>query len=166
VLGEDHPAAILSMRGLALVYLGERRYDKAEPLLTRTMESSRRILGGQHPDTLANVGWLADLYLQKHRYPDAESLLREALRGYEKTRSDTWDRYNCQRLLGVSLAGQKKYQEAEPLLLSGYEGMRQKESTIPAAKRSELNQAGNRIVQLYRDWRKSDKAAEWRKKLR
>jgi len=34
-------------------------------------------------------------------------------------------------MLGGSLLGQKKYAEAEPLLLSGYEGMKQREVKIP-----------------------------------
>jgi hypothetical protein len=67
--------------------------------------------------------------------------------------------------VGASLAGQKKYSDAEPLLVSGYEGLVQRQSTIPADKRSALEQAGSRIVQLYEGWGKSEKATEWRHKL-
>ena len=52
-------------------------------------------------------------------------------------------------LLGASLAGQKKYAEAEPLLLSGYQGMTQRIGTIPAASRFRLEQAGKQIIALY-----------------
>jgi eukaryotic-like serine/threonine-protein kinase len=68
-------------------------------------------------------------------------------------------------LLGASLAGQKKYAEAEPLLVSGYEGMRQRADTVPVYNRSQLEQAGKWIVQLYQDWGQPEKAAEWRAKL-
>jgi hypothetical protein len=97
--------------------------------------------------------------------PAAEPLLREALAGYEKSLPDNWNRYNVQTLLGASLAGQKKYSDAEPLLLSGYDGMLQRESTIPAANRSELTVAGSRISEMYENWGKPEKAAEWRQKL-
>jgi tetratricopeptide (TPR) repeat protein len=166
VLGEEHPSTLLSMRGLALVYLNQGRYDKAEPLLTKGVGGSRRALGERHPDTLASMSWLAYVYLREQRYSNAESLLREAIGGYQKAKIDAWDGYHCQSLLGESLAGQKKYVEAEPLLLSGYEGMLRKETAIPAARRAELNQAGNWIVRLYEDWGQAEKAVEWREKLR
>ena len=40
--------------------------------------------------------------------------------------------------MGATLLGQKKYAEAEPLLLAGYEGMKQREAKIPAAGKIRL----------------------------
>jgi non-specific serine/threonine protein kinase/serine/threonine-protein kinase len=108
---------------------------------------------------------LALLYLNQRKDAEAERLLREALASSEEAKIDTWVRYNCQSLLGASLAGQKKYAESEALLLSGYEGMMQRIGTIPAASRFRLEQAGKQIVDLYRKWGKPQKAAEWRAKL-
>jgi hypothetical protein len=68
-------------------------------------------------------------------------------------------------MLGASLGGQRKYAEAEPLLLSGYGGMILKESTISPAERSNIAEAGDRIVKLYQNWDKPDVAAEWLQKL-
>ena len=68
-------------------------------------------------------------------------------------------------MLGASLVGQRKYAEAEPFLLQGYEGMKIREARIPAQSRSRLVEAGKRIVTLYNAWGKPDKAAEWMKKL-
>ena len=61
----------------------------------------------------------------------AEPLLRECLAIREKTQPDDWTTFNTQSLLGGALLGQKKYADAEPLLLKGYEGMKQREKTIP-----------------------------------
>jgi hypothetical protein len=44
--------------------------------------------------------------------PDAE----EGDTDFEKTSFDTWRRYDIQSMLGASLAGQKKYADAEALL--------------------------------------------------
>jgi len=65
----------------------------------------------------------------------------------------------------ASLGGQKKYPDAEPLLISGYEGMVQWIATVPADSLSRVGQAGQRIVELCENWGKSDKAAEWRQKV-
>jgi non-specific serine/threonine protein kinase/serine/threonine-protein kinase len=54
---------------------------------------------------------------------------------------------------------------AEPLLLDGYEGMRQRASTIPELARARLTEGLERIVQLYDAWGKKDQAAPWRKNL-
>ena len=68
-------------------------------------------------------------------------------------------------MLGASLAGQKKYTEAEPLLLAGHSGLAQRANAIPACRRSEMDDPARWIVQLYIDWGKPDRAAEWRDKL-
>ena len=109
---------------------------------------------------------LGAVQVQQQKYAEAEPLLRETVAGYEKAFPDNWARYKSQSLLGASLLGQKKHSDAEPLLVSGYEGMTQREAAIPADNRSELEQAGVRIVQLYESWGKVEKAAEWRQKLR
>jgi len=44
-------------------------------------------------------------------------------------------------MLGAALLGQKKYAEAEPLLIDGYEGMKQREQTIPWQARARLTEA-------------------------
>jgi hypothetical protein len=67
--------------------------------------------------------------------------------------------------LGGSLLGQKKYREAERLLLSGYEGMKQREGAILPAGRMRLEEGRQRIVELYTAWGKPEKAAAWQFKL-
>jgi hypothetical protein len=57
------------------------------------------------------------------------------------------------------------YVDAEPLLVSGYQGMVQREAAIPPESRCVVMQAGERIVQFYRSWGKPEKAAEWGGKL-
>ena len=65
----------------------------------------------------------------------------------------------------ASLLGQKKYAEAEPLLLAGYEGMKQRDDKIPVAGKVRLTEALERLVRLFEMIDKKDEAATWRKKL-
>jgi tetratricopeptide (TPR) repeat protein len=164
-LGEEHPYTLNTMNNLALLYRYQGKYAPAEPLYIKLLDLQRRVLGAEHPRRLASMNDLALLYLNQGKDARAESLLREALASHEKTNTNTWVRYNCQSLLGASLTGQKKYAEAEPLLLSGYDGMQQRLGTIPAANRFRLEQAGKQIVELYQNWGEPEKAAEWRKRL-
>ena len=68
---------------------------------------------------------------------------------WDARRPDDWNRFCTQSLLGNSLLGQTQYALAEPLLLSGYEGMSAREATLPASKKIDVTEAGDRIVPLY-----------------
>jgi serine/threonine protein kinase/Tfp pilus assembly protein PilF len=163
-LGEEHPYTLITMNDLAQLYRYEGKYAEAEPLYIKLLDLQRRVLGAEHPRRLASMNDLSLLYLNQGKDAEAEALLREALASHEKANTNTWVRYNCQSLLGASLAGQKKYPEAETLLVSGYEGMTQRIGAIPAASRFFLEQAGKQIVELYQHWGKPEKAAEWRER--
>ncbi len=165
VLAPEHPDTLRSMSDLGAMYHHEGKDELAEPLLMKTLELWRRVLGPSSPDTLSTMGALAEVELQEQKYADAEPLLREAVGTTEKTSPNAWNRYYFQGLLGASLAGQKRFAEAEPLLVSGREGMVQREATVPADSLSLVVQAGQRIVELYQSWGRPEKAAEWRQKV-
>jgi non-specific serine/threonine protein kinase/serine/threonine-protein kinase len=165
VLGEEHPDTVGTMNNLAVLYVKEGKNADAEPLATKAVDVRRRVLGEQHPDTMRSLNNLGLLYLNLSKNGQAESLLRTALSSYETSSPDSWERYNCESMLGASLTGQKKYQEAEPLVIDGYEAMMQRKATMPAGSSLVLDQAGQRIIQLYRNWGKAEKAAEWTKTL-
>ena len=68
-------------------------------------------------------------------------------------------------MLGGALLGQKKYAEAEPLLLAGYEGLKKDEKAIPPQGKINIPNAIQRLVKLYDATGKKDEAAKWRKEL-
>jgi hypothetical protein len=103
--------------------------------------------------------------LKQHKWAEAEPVLRKCLAIRQKAIPDHWLRFNAMSLLGGSLLGQKNHVEAEPLILAGYEGVKAREASIPAAVKSRPSEAAGRILQLYESWDKKDKAAEWRAKL-
>ena len=61
---------------------------------------------------------------------------------------------------------QKKYAEAEPLLLQGYEGMNQVEATMTAQERYRLTEAGERLIRYYEETDQPEKARTLREELR
>jgi hypothetical protein len=62
------------------------------------------VLGPTHPNTLAVLLPLARLKLDAGQFGDAKAISDEAVRGYEQTRSDTWQRYYALSLFATSLA--------------------------------------------------------------
>lgn len=91
-------------------------------------------------------------------------MLREALISIEAKRPDDLRVASARPMLGGALLDQGKYSEAEPLLLSGYVGMKKREAMLPPPARY-LVASMERIVRLYEATNRPDKATEWRKKL-
>jgi eukaryotic-like serine/threonine-protein kinase len=81
----------------------------------------------------------------------------------QRIQPDDWTTFDAKSMLGEALLDQKKYADAEPLLLSGYEGLKQHEAKIPSQEKIHRTKALERLVQLYEAWGKNDKAAKWRK---
>jgi eukaryotic-like serine/threonine-protein kinase len=160
-LGEEHPSTLLLMTNLALIYSGEQKYDQSEAIYTKVIEIRRRVLGPRHPLTTDTMAALSALQMKEGRYQDAEEQARETLKIIEETSPNDWKTYQVRALVGGALSQQKRYAEAEPLLLAGYEGMVQRKAEIPFRNLAYLSQSGEWIVQLYRAWERPDKAAEW-----
>jgi tetratricopeptide (TPR) repeat protein len=146
ILGEEHRETLTSMNSLAATYSRDGKYAPAEELQAKALEIRRRVLGPQLPDTTDTMASLSELWLLEHRYTESEPVLREALNTVQQISPGSWERYYLRSLLGAALTGQKRYAEAQPLLLSGYTGMIELQTTIPAFKNSNLTQAGEWIV--------------------
>ncbi len=103
--------------------------------------------------------------IQATAFSDAEPLLRECLTIRQKQLSSSWSLFDTKTMLGAALAGQRKFGDAEPLLIGGYEGLKRREGKIPPASKARLTEALERLVDLYTAWEKPDEAAKWRKQL-
>ncbi|HKS95501.1 MAG TPA: tetratricopeptide repeat protein, partial [Terriglobia bacterium] len=116
------------------------------------------------PDTIASADDLALADLSQGKFTASEPLAREAVDFCRKKQPEDWERFRAESLLGASLAGEKKYAEAEPLLLEGYQGMLARKDRIDVPNRYHLELAHRWLVQLYQAWGKPDQAAQWSKK--
>src|SRR6185295_8214997 len=89
--------------------------------------------------------------IRQGQYAEAELLLTEALSiCEEKLPPGNWARFDTRSVLGETLVGQRKFEEAEPLLLQGYEGLKDS----PAASALRKREALERIERLYESWGK------------
>jgi serine/threonine protein kinase/Tfp pilus assembly protein PilF len=164
VLGPDHPKTLAFLMDFASMYQRQGKYALAETLAAQVLAGRRRALGSEHPDTMPSAPDLALAYLSQGKFAESEPLAREAMEADKKAQPDGWQRFRAESLLGASLAGKKRYDEAEPLLLEGYQGMLARKDRIDAPNRYHLDLAHQWLVQLYQAWGKPAKAAEWSKK--
>jgi tetratricopeptide (TPR) repeat protein len=164
-LGPEHPDTLETMGGLALLRIKQGKPSEAGALYARIVDVRHRVLGAGHPDTLEALALLGEVRLAQRRYAEAELLLREALVGEEKSNLDRWQRYKAESMLGASLMALERFGEAESLLMNGYRGLFDRKDAIPWDSRPALGQAGVRIIELYRNWGKAEKVADWRQRL-
>jgi hypothetical protein len=137
-LGPERPDTLRTRNNLALAYRDAGRTVLAIPLQEETLKVAKSKPGPDHPLTLVFMNNLADIYLKGQRFAEAEATARECLKLREAKNPDDWVRVHTMSQLGAALAGQKKYAEAEPLLIRGYDGMKDREAKIPVLSRKEL----------------------------
>jgi serine/threonine protein kinase len=164
VLGPEHPNTLYTVWSFALMYQRESKYASAETYAAQGLAGRRHALGSEHPDTMESAADLALAYVSQGKFTESEPLAREALEFDRKKQPDDWQRFRAESLLGASLAGEKKYSEAEPLLLEGYQGMLARKDRMDVPNWYHLDRAREWIVQLYQAWGKPEKVGEWKKK--
>ena len=163
VLGPEDRITLGIASEYAAVCQMQGKYALAEKYFAQVLAGRRHVLGNEAPDTMIAAADLAMAYVYQQKLAEAEPLAREAMQTDSKIQPDDWQRFRAESLLGASLAGQKKYAEAEPLLVEGYQGMLARKSNMADADRSNLELARKGLVQLYKDWGKPEKAAQFAK---
>jgi serine/threonine protein kinase len=161
-LGPDHPHTLASMGNLGKVYAEANQGEKAATTLTAFVDGMRKRVPNNSTQFAGLLAQVALALIDCGQHAAAEPLLRESLAISAKQAPDAWFTFNTQALLGGALLGQKKYAEAEPLLLKGYEGMKKRQATIPPAGKVGLPEAVERLVQLYDALGKVGEAGKWR----
>jgi len=163
-LGPENPDTLSFLSEFAFVYQREGKYALAETRAAQALAGRRHALGAEDPNTMASAADLALAYLSQGKFAESEPLAREALETEKRVQPDDWQRFRAESLLGENFAGEKKYSEAEPMLMEGYQGMLAHKDHIAVPDRYHLDLAQQWLVQLYQAWGKPAKAAEWRKK--
>ena len=151
-LGIDHPGTLATRFDLAGAYQARGDSARAESLLRDVLIARERKPGLQHPEAARTLSALARNLLTQAQVGRGRVAppFGPADMGCETPRR-LESVSTARSLLGGSLLGQEKFAEAEPLLLSAYDGMSASESRIPVSRRLALAEAGERIVQTLPD---------------
>jgi eukaryotic-like serine/threonine-protein kinase len=165
LLGREHPDVATSLEGVALVLQEQGKWTEAETLQREALAIMRKRLGSEHLDVAQLLADLTRTLLLEEKFIEAEALAREYFAIYEKRLSEDWQTFDVRSLLGATLLGQKKYTEAEPFLITGYQGMKQREDKTPAGAKRHLKEVLQHLVQLYDATGKPEEAAKWKQEL-
>jgi serine/threonine protein kinase len=163
----EHESATWPMLTYAQVCQRVGKFDCADRLLREALEYlGKRDDSRGRRQLIANaLGWQALNLLLQEQYAEAEPLVREAVSVFGQQHPNDVRRFYWVSLLGAVLSGQGRYAEAEPLLLEGYRGMKQREAVFHANEWHRLVEAGERIVRFYETTGQPEQASAWREKL-
>ena len=131
-----------------MTYLHAKQPDKALPLFEQVISAQRSRAKPDSAGFARGLAQVSDALLQYHQHPAAELYLRECLTIREKTMPGHWLVYNTKSMLGAALLGQDKFEQAEPLLIEGYQGLKEREADIPGDAKVRLTEALQRLIDL------------------
>lgn len=182
VASADRSPAVLRLRPLLVKMIREfdahahaldriQQTEGATAAFRGAVEIARRVMdlgAGSYGDLDLLGSALAALgeHLQSHElWSESEPPLRECLALRRRHPADTWPRYYTASSLGEALTRLGRFDEAEPLVLEGYQGVDARKVGLGPGQDSYLHDAARRVVGLYEAWNKPDEAAAWRAKL-
>jgi len=165
LLGKEHLRVAHSLNSLGIVLQRRGKLAEAETMQREALAVRRKLLGDEHIFTGGSRNDLASVLLDEGKLAEAEAQARDCLAIRERKLPDDWQTFSTKSLLGGVLFMQSKNEDAEHLLLSGYEGMEQREGRIPAPMKPRLREALQRLVRLYETTGKPEKASAWKKDL-
>ena len=110
---------------------------------------------------------LAAAILPWQRFEEAEKILRDCLEIRLRSGTINWQRDRTKALLGIALGGQKRWKDAEPFLMSGYAGIKDKYEIIPREFRDELLIAtAESLGQMSQEMGRSENLEKWQQECR
>jgi tetratricopeptide (TPR) repeat protein len=164
MLGDKHPALATSLSVLAGILQREGRLMESETTARESVVMLEETLGNNHPVVATGLSQLTSTLLEEGKFAEAEPYARECFAIRERKVPDDFRTFHAQSMLGASLLGQKRYEEAELHLLAAYEGLKARQDKIPATGQPRVKEALQRLVQLYETTGRADEAAQWKSK--
>ncbi len=137
------------------------RLADSHQLLDETIRQYKTGDISQNGDAAAALLHFGRTLIREGDFTGAESAIRESLPIFARV-SDDFSIAYANSLLGETLAGQKKYADAEPLLQDGFQSMKKQEDQIRGNGPETLAEAAGRLAALYTAWGKPDSAEHWR----
>ena len=115
----DNPKSWSIMGDLALLYTEAGKYEKAEPLFKKVLDTQQKTLGFDHRDTIITTNNLGLLYYNKGDFKEAEIFYKTAIEGSKLINGDDHpSTLTFNGNLALLLTNQALYDKAELLYKS------------------------------------------------
>ncbi len=161
VAARSNPALRGALPDLLITYLHLEQFDEATALLAELVDDLRKSAKPESMQLASGLSAFGQAALEAKAFAMAEPLLRESLAIRAEAKPDAWQTFHVQSLLGAALLGEGKPDDAAPLLVRAYEGLKQRESTLPATSSRRLPEALDRLIELHTALKQPDEVKRW-----
>jgi tetratricopeptide (TPR) repeat protein/tRNA A-37 threonylcarbamoyl transferase component Bud32 len=162
-----HPRAGWIINALCGLHEQRKQFKEAEVWRRKWVATVKARAGAESTAYAEGLSALGSNLLEQGKNAAAEPILRELMVIRRKKAPEEWTTFDAELMLGTALLLQRRHAEAEPFLVRGYQGMKQREAEIPASVAPLiLRHALVRLVQLYDALDKQHEAAKWRQELK
>jgi serine/threonine protein kinase len=159
--GPEDLNTLITQGLLAHVLVERKKLTEAEALLRETLEVRRKIMEHDNPATITIQASLAEVARVQGKYTEAAAGFREVLARYQHQLREGHVLIGfTQSRLGACLTELGEYEEAQKLLLDGYQTI----AKSPRSPPRRVQEAADHLVRLYEKWDKPDEASAWRAK--
>ncbi len=160
VNGENHPQTLSSLHNICELQYKQGKLADAESCYRKVLQGFRLTLNEESLQISEALISLSDVLNKQERYEESEPLIREVLKNASKP-NPFFTKDRVLLVLGESLAGQKRFADAEPVLLEGTRGLLESQETSEKDKREVIEY----IAKFYATWDKPDAADAWKARL-
>ena len=158
ILGDDHPDVGLAKLNLANAFFYLKNYNNAEQLVNEALKTWGRKLNKDHYYFGKGYAWLGKIQNAEGKYTSAYSNLTKSLQIRKKIYNDkNYLVVSTKTEMGVSLIGQRKFADAERILLANYNNIKDEKDFDEKTK----NKLINALADLYIKWGKTSEAKKY-----
>jgi serine/threonine protein kinase/tetratricopeptide (TPR) repeat protein len=148
--------------GLAKSCRDQGKLEEAEKAWREGLGLQREERGKDAPEVADFLAELADVLVAEEKLTEAESSISECLAIQESKLPNDWVTFSTRATLGEIFWREKKYDQAEKFLLSGYDAMNRHQDKATAEQKADINETIEYLIKLYESWGKPEKAVQWR----
>ena len=157
-----HHKAATGLQSLAELHCATGEFAEARELSTQAEGILRAIYpDGKHPDVGLLLLVRGRIALAEGQPEAAESDLRQALEILRGLPPGHWRTALCESVLGEGLTAEGRYDEAEGLLLRGFESLDRR----AGVRNRDTQEALQRLIRLYESWGRPEAAEPYRARL-
>jgi serine/threonine protein kinase len=159
VFGPDRPEYAQMLNSLAGALETEGRLEEAQSLLDESLDITARHFPASHPRVVTYTLNRARVQVERGHGAETEDVLRRVLEARQQSLpAGDWRIAQAQSLLAAALLAQRRFAEAEPLMIEADRTL----TALPGAEGDERRANRARLVQLYTAQGRPDRAAAYR----
>ena len=156
--GEDHMNVGRALFNLGSTLHSVGRQDEASRVMTEAHEMNLRLFGSEHVLVGLSSKELATIELALGNPARAERLIRRGVRLITASLGEEhWRTHSANSVLGAVLTQQRRYEEAETVLLASHDGL----VAHFGVGANQVERSRERLVALYAAWGRTAEQARW-----